>query len=232
MVADYSDRTCCFCGQHFLIRTSRLKYGCGKFCSPGCKRNSEKRQISLLCQVCGTAYSVPQSHSHGSRFCSKACARNGITNTPIAVRFWRYVSSGDRDECWEWNGSLNKSGYGQIMGEKGNRRPRLAHVISWEIHNNCKTKLCILHSCDNPKCVNPHHLREGTQIENIADTVARDRTCRGERRKTAKLSDNIVRTIRAMYSSGTPICELAQRCNVAIQTIRDAVARRTWKHVV
>lgn len=234
MAASRTTCTCQFCGHQFQILTSKIKHGCGKFCSPGCQRESSKRQVELSCATCGNAYLLPQSHSNGSRFCSKVCARKGMKNTPIATRFWRFVLADDKrqaNKCWNWQGSLSHAGYGQIMGEKNDRRPRLAHVISWEIHNHKKARLYILHSCDNPRCVNPNHLRQGTQGENVYDMMARDRVCRGERRKIARLTDAAVLAARDAYSKGELIRNIAKKYGVSRQAMCDAVMRRTWKHV-
>ena len=37
------------------------------------------------------------------------------------------------------------------------------------------SKIMILHSCDNKKCINPEHLRQGTHEDNMKDVVARRR---------------------------------------------------------
>lgn len=50
-----------------------------------------------------------------------------------------------------------------------------------------------LHSCDNPKCVNPAHLRWGTRQENIDDMVSRGRHRQSVPRK---LNDAQVAAIR------------------------------------
>jgi hypothetical protein len=57
----------------------------------------------------------------------------------------------------------------------------------------------ILHSCDNPACVNPDHLRVGDYVENQHDAVARGRHARlsGERVGTSKLSPAQVAEMRA-----------------------------------
>ena len=63
------------------------------------------------------------------------------------------------------------SGYGQISFLNVNRR---THIVVWEkFHNNCqkqddKTKV-VRHLCGNKACVQPSHLKLGTQVENTAD---------------------------------------------------------------
>lgn len=74
--------------------------------------------------------------------------------------------------CWEWRGSLSK-GYGQI---KVNGRPLRAHRMAYEVaKGDIPEGMHILHSCDNPKCCNPAHLRPGTHQENMDDMQARGR---------------------------------------------------------
>jgi hypothetical protein len=52
-----------------------------------------------------------------------------------------------------------------------------AHRVSWEIANRRHVgKGCyVLHSCDNPPCVNPAHLSEGTPTENVHDCIEKGR---------------------------------------------------------
>lgn len=63
----------------------------------------------------------------------------------------------------------------------------------------------ILHSCDNPPCFNPAHLRMGTQRENIQDCVRKGRFTqrppikRGESNGASKLTQSQVDEIRATY---------------------------------
>ena len=75
--------------------------------------------------------------------------------------------------CWEWQKSRNLKGYGyfQTLGQ------RLAHRVSYIIHNGeFDKKLCVLHRCDNPPCVNPDHLFLGTVNDNNKDRHAKGRT--------------------------------------------------------
>jgi len=74
--------------------------------------------------------------------------------------------------CWEWQLSLNKHGYG-LIGYKG--KDCRVHRLSFEVFKHPITKPVILHSCDNRRCINPEHLSEGTQLENVQDCINKGR---------------------------------------------------------
>lgn len=69
--------------------------------------------------------------------------------------------------CWLWLGSLTTSGYGEV---KIDRRARLAHRVVWTLERGAiPLGGDLLHSCNQATCVNPAHLRVGTQADNNAD---------------------------------------------------------------
>lgn len=73
------------------------------------------------------------------------------------------------DECWVWFGLLDKSGYGIFKTEF----TASAHRFSYELHKGrIPDGLHVLHTCNNPPCVNPSHLKIGTNKDNIADKIA------------------------------------------------------------
>lgn len=95
-----------------------------------------------------------------------------------AERFWAKVSR--TDHCWEWVG-CKRRGYGAI---NVGGRTHDAHRLSYAMANGpIPQGLCVMHSCDNPGCVNPGHLRLGTLADNHADMVAKGRNRSGSVKK-------------------------------------------------
>lgn len=91
----------------------------------------------------------------------------------LRERFEPKVRRASEDECHDWTASLTSFGHGQISV---NGRPRGAHVVSWELENGPVPKgLCVLHICDNARCVNVRHLYLGTRGDNNRDTHSRNR---------------------------------------------------------
>jgi hypothetical protein len=73
-------------------------------------------------------------------------------------------------DCWEWQGYVDKLGYGRL----GKKR---AHRMSYEKHKGpIPAGLMVCHSCDNRKCINPEHLWIGTQTDNMRDMAAKGRS--------------------------------------------------------
>lgn len=64
--------------------------------------------------------------------------------------------------------------------------------------------MCVLHSRDNPPCVNPAHLRSGSEAENARDRLerGRERHLLGEDVWSSKLTGREVEEIRLLADSG------------------------------
>lgn len=92
-----------------------------------------------------------------------------------------------------------------------------------------------LHSCDNPPCCNPNHLREGTQANNMHDMNSRQRReCeRGEARHCAKLNEEKVRLIRKLFNPAKRNkATLARQFGVDKNVIQLVAERKAWRHVI
>lgn len=167
--------------------------------------------------------------------------KNGrITGTKRRTRdeeisdFWARVNKLGPDKCWEWTGVRNHRGYGKIHFGRQNT---YAHRASYVVHKGrIPDGLCVLHSCDNPPCVNPNHLIAGTQLENIRDCIIKKRKNppRGESHAHRKVTEEIVKQMRSRYQPHDPVngaCALAREFGLSNSATNQIVNRVTWKHV-
>lgn len=92
----------------------------------------------------------------------------------MTQRFFDKVSPEPNSGCWLWTGAVNNKGYGRF-GTSG-----YAHRFSYEFHKGPVGSMCVLHTCDNPCCVNPDHLVLGTMKENSQDMVRKGRNNAGK----------------------------------------------------
>lgn len=70
--------------------------------------------------------------------------------------------------CWIWKGSKTSTGYGDFRYK--NQRMK-AHRFSFLISNGHMAKNYVCHKCNNPLCVNPSHLYDGTPKDNVRDML-------------------------------------------------------------
>ena len=147
-------------------------------------------------------------------------------------RFWEKVDRRGPDECWEWTAATNDRGYG-VMRPAGQRSgPTVkAHRYSAELAGMDIDGRHVLHSCDNPPCVNPSHLRPGTDAENMGDAKERERVPRGSRRPESRLTESQVRDIKRLLADGAMHKDIAARYGVNRATITMINTGKTWTHV-
>lgn len=132
--------------------------------------------------------------------------------------------------CLEWQGRKVKN-YGAISHKGKNLA---AHrIICFLAHGEPPEDGFALHSCDNPPCINPEHLRWGTHAENVLDTVIRNRRAikRGERNGRSKLNDARVRAIRAIAGTGPTNGEIAELYGISNQMVSRIIKGEAWQHL-
>ena len=143
-------------------------------------------------------------------------------------RFWDKVEK--TDSCWLWTGYRNEKGYGIFRVIGGVER---AHRFSYLLHyGEIPAGKMILHSCDNPSCVNPSHLYAGTETDNSRDREERTKPNRkGSNNGRSKLTEEQVREVLSLKKCGFSNVGLRKMFNVSYCAINDIVNRRKWKHV-
>lgn len=107
----------------------------------------------------------------------------------LADRLWAKVDKSgpvpahrpELGSCWVWTGAVTKHvGHGVIaLGARAEGTAK-THRVSYELHfgpipKDVSVELCVLHHCDNRRCVRPDHLFLGTDADNVRDMLAKGR---------------------------------------------------------
>jgi len=128
--------------------------------------------------------------------------------------------------CWCVDGARR---YGRVRYEG---QIVMTHRWAWEReHGPVPDGLHVLHRCDNPPCINVEHLFLGTSADNNADKSAKGRQARGDRCGNAKVTEEDVRAIRLLRSSGERLSALAARYGISETQVSDIARRKSWAHV-
>lgn len=154
------------------------------------------------------------------------------------MQFWEKVNKqgpvlqGMATPCWEWTGCLTRQGYGS---HKENGELNRSHRWGWEKQRGpIPSGLCVLHKCDNRKCVRGSHLFLGTIHENNTDRANKKRgnPNRGAECNLTKLTPQAVRAIRRLYAKGDVTqSKLAKRFNIVQGTVSLIVRGQNWAHL-
>jgi hypothetical protein len=138
-------------------------------------------------------------------------------------------------DCILWTGGLDGAGYG-IINVWFARHHTRAHRVSYMLaYGDFDPKFKVLHRCDVRNCVNPEHLWIGTQIDNIADMVAKGRQrsggARGEDNHYAKLTEDEVLRMRTMRGLRLSYQKIARHFGVSTMTAYRACVGQAWAHL-
>lgn len=128
--------------------------------------------------------------------------------------------------CWNWKKALGSGGYGITWA---NGKTEYAHRMSYFAYNgDYDPSYLVMHTCDNPKCVNPFHLVLGTDAQNSKNMVDKGRSAKGSQVGTAKLTEEQIPTIRKSLLSSR---DLAREYGVCKTVILDIKKNKIWIHV-
>lgn len=132
-------------------------------------------------------------------------------------------------DCLVWTGARDEQGYGRI-GWQGK-----VYLVSRMAFETFVRPLApgelVRHSCDNPPCFRREHLLAGDHADNSKDAVDRDRVAKGVRVHGAKMTEDLVRQLRADREAGATHSALALKYGLSLGTINHIIHRKTWKHV-
>lgn len=122
--------------------------------------------------------------------------------------------------CLEWTGALSTNGYARFWLPACGLQ-NASRVSYFLTYGELTPRLDVLHSCDNPKCVKPEHLRLGTHHENMLDMV--------RRYGVGKLTPEDVTEIKDLLSRGRKCERIADLFNVSRYTIYRIRDDKSWR---
>lgn len=190
------------------------------------------------CEWCGNSF----LKSTKRRFCSRSCSAYGWKRSrkPIGYGFWEKVDKSGPvpahqphlGPCWIWIPSTRNGG-----SYYGYTKDGLAHRVAWFLTHGAWPTWFACHRCDNPPCVNPAHLFDGTHQDNNADMHAKSRGLPppvriGAANGNSKMNESSVTELRQLYASGgiTQV-SLAAQFGITQAVVSQIVRRVTWRHV-
>ena len=158
------------------------------------------------------------------------------------LRFSRCVDRTSRSGCWFWTAGLSGDGYGaftltsrdnELIGHAlGKASPARAHRIAFLISYG-RLPANALHLCDMPLCVNPDHIFDGTQADNMM------MVSKNYRRTFEHVPLETIDLLRHWYKRGIKIVDLAEAVrmkprivNAALESVtRDLPCELLWRSV-
>lgn len=124
-------------------------------------------------------------------------------------------------DCILWTKAKNKAGYGITWA---NNKWEYAHRA---VVNASKGDV-VLHTCDNPSCVNPEHLIIGTHKQNSFDMVRKNRQAKGEQAGNSKLTQEQVTEIRKLKQKLSSR-KVASLFSISKTNVLDIWNNKIWK---
>lgn len=150
---------------------------------------------------------------------------SGRPSMSIKDRFMEKVAVQETG-CWLWKAYCMPKGYGLFSIDGANR---LAHRISYQLFvGTPDPALDVMHSCDNPGCVNPKHLSLGTRVDNMQDCKKKGRNTPGEKHGRAKLTE--AQAVAIKNATGLQR-DIGKEFGISQTTVYEIKAGRKWQHL-
>ena len=129
-------------------------------------------------------------------------------------RFWDKVDVKGPDDCWEWQASLFRAGYGQtqhpVTGQ-GMGAHRVAYILT---KGEPAKGLAVAHICHNKRCCNPAHLEAQTYRQN-----ARANFKRPNKSKAQKWTDEQIAEMHRLRAQGLVPRQIAEIVGAPLKTV-------------
>jgi 6-pyruvoyl tetrahydropterin synthase/QueD family protein len=151
----------------------------------------------------------------------------------IRERVYENIAVGEPDACWLWTSAKDELGYGYSKSKIAGTN-KAHRLVLWLEGIDIEGRV-VIHSCDQPSCCNPKHLRAGSHRENEIDKDCKGRRPKGEEAGSSKLTDQQVTQLWEDYQNGPRSrgfsTEWAKRLGVTPNAISNILSGWSWNHI-
>lgn len=172
----------------------------------------------------------PKHYERYRRYGDPSIIRMKVTDSGEIREFLIDAINSSVDHCIIWPYALaGKYGVYRSLEPKSD----YAHVyVCIRAHGDRREPgIQVRHLCGEALCVNPRHLRWGTQSENQQDRILHGTYQYGDKNPGAKLRAKDVVAIREMAASGTPLKSIAAIYGITPSNVSVIVSRKSWRHI-
>lgn len=189
--------------------------------------------LQKICERCEGDFWLAPGQFSNIRYCKDECRHE-----PPEIRFWKSVTKDGPMHPTEpslgqcWNSKFTPSAPYPTLKVHGVQIRAARFSLELFLGRRLADGLYALHSCDNTRCVNPEHLREGTEQDNHDDRVKRNRSARnqGEKCPTSKLKEEQASDIK-FNPQGLTGKQLAAKHNISEPQVSAIRRGRQWAHL-
>lgn len=126
--------------------------------------------------------------------------------------------------CHIFQGCKTNGGYGRVR-VKGVHWMAHRYALSVHLRRPLLEGCVVMHTCDNPACVNPEHLVEGTQKENMQDYKAKGRMVR--RGPPPRIGPPVPKSIKRKAEPPKSIERVQERFRLTLEAVKSAEGTAT-----
>jgi hypothetical protein len=207
-------------------------------------RSDRIKNQTSICINCAKPYLTSKEsvmarlRRQGQPACSNECRvilRNQKLKETYPSRFWARVDKtsghGPKNRCWIWTKAKDQHGYGRCAYEG---KLYLATHISYKLtHGEFPKSPHLRHSCHNPPCVKPSHLKPGTAKENNSDMIEAGRQPLGSQKPEAVLNEEQVVKIKQLLNKGYLYLKIIEELDLPVSKAAIGKIKReeTWSQV-
>lgn len=181
--------------------------------------------MQVKCALCKSEFSIRPNRYSETVCCSMKCA--AIHRKMRGETGKKMTFEEDENGCFICTShKKGKRGYPRMT--KG---PVFRHVYE-EMFGELPKGTIVRHLCDNKMCINPEHLRKGTQKENIEDALRNKKFPIGSQRSYAKYNELQMYGVKILLKhTGLTNTEIEKITSVDRETIYAVKNNKMWKHV-